>query len=49
MGEKDQIETKYKMKDAEDPTKSVWKNSLKDYPENLAIIKNRPFYIFEVG
>jgi len=27
----------------------VWKNSLKDYPENLAIIKNRPFYIFEVG
>jgi predicted Rossmann fold nucleotide-binding protein DprA/Smf involved in DNA uptake len=37
------------MKDPENQEKHVWKNSLKDYPENLAIIKNRPFYIFEVG
>ena len=48
MEEKD-IDGKYKMEDKEDKTKKVWKNSLKDYPENLAIIKNRPFYIFEVG
>jgi len=50
MGESENdINQKYKMDDKEIKDKRVWKTSLKDLPENLAIIKNRPFYIFEVG
>ena len=29
--------------------KDGWKNSQNALPENLAITKNRPFYIFEVN
>jgi len=29
--------------------KDGWKKSQNDLPENLAITKNRPFYIFEVN